>query len=121
VSLHVRADAAVVLRVCAETFDALGARGIVVESDRVTGHTGPSWRSWGEDLSARVAPDPAGGGVRVMVESMSRLRIVQMDWGKNSRNERRLYQLIYGRLEVLVPGAAEWPPAPVPSSDQPRR
>lgn len=110
-SLRVQADPALVLRACAESFAALGARGIRIDRECVTGRTLPSWRSWGEDLTAQITPGETQGSVRVMVESMSRLRIVTMDWGKNSSNERKLYRLIYGRLEALAPGAAEWPPS----------
>ena len=111
-SLRVCADSQVVLRVCTEAL-AMIAGDVRTEPDRVIGRTGWSWRSWGEEVVARVEPDQIEGGVRVRVESLSLLRFVQFDWGKNLSNERRLYRLIQEGLEAAVPGATVFPPSSV--------
>jgi hypothetical protein len=39
------------------------------------------------------------------MESVSVVRAVQVDWGKNAANERRFYKSLRERLELVAPGS----------------
>jgi hypothetical protein len=113
-SLVVRAAPALVREAAVQVLrDDLGARNVSADpGGRLHGRTRPSWRSWGEDLTVRIDPADDGSGVRVFVESLSVVRVVQVDWGKNGSNERCFYQALRDRMEAIAPGSVIWPPGP---------
>jgi hypothetical protein len=95
--------------------DDLGAKNVAAgPAGQLGGRTRPSWRSWGEDLTVRIDPDESGTAARVRMESLSVVRVVQVDWGKNGSNERRFYQFFRDRMEAIAPGSVTWPPSPRP-------
>lgn len=115
-SLVVRAAPAVVLDVAAQVLrDDLRARDVSAGPDgQLHGRTGPSWRSWGEDVAVWIDRSEEEGALRVRVESQSVVRVVQVDWGKNGANERRFYQALRDRMETVSPNSVTWPPRPRP-------
>jgi hypothetical protein len=59
--------------------------------------TGASFKSWGEVVFIKVAPDPAGTSISVTSKAHSQL----VTWGKNAENEKNfLDELTRGVLKL---------------------
>jgi hypothetical protein len=61
----------------------------------------PSIFSWGEECQASILAN--GSACQITVNSRSSLSTTLVDWGKNNRNVRRVFEYIRGALESRPP------------------